>query len=227
MSLEIKDKQLSRIITLRMCTENKTELSEIEEISIVNKNFLDQDLNIDLTEISKLDNIKKISIKFFDITDEVVDALNKLEKLETLEILLCKVNTAKTIKNNLKKLTIYNTENFKVNLVESEKIEILRIENSGLIDLYDISKYKNLTRLEIVKGQIISIPKLSLLKNLEELYLNEINLQFNLEITGMEKLKLISLNGSKVENKNDYIKNIKEQNKNVKIYFNENNLPIQ
>lgn len=227
MSLEIKDKQLSRIITLRMCTENKTELSEIEEISIVNKNFLDQDLNIDLTEISKLDNIKKISIKFFDITDEVVDALNKLEKLETLEILLCKVNTAKTIKNNLKKLTIYNTENFKVNLVESEKIEILRIENSGLIDSYDISKYKNLTRLEIVKGQIISIPKLSLLKNLEELYLNEINLQFNLEITGMEKLKLISLNGSKVENKNDYIKNIKEQNKNVKIYFNENNLPIQ
>lgn len=225
--IDIKDKQLSRIITLRMCVENKTKLSEIQEISIVNRNFLNQDLNISLIEISKLEGIKKLSLKYFSITDEVIDSINSLENLETLEILNCNINSAQKIRNSIKNLFINNVKNLNISLFETKNIETLRIERVGLIDLYDISRYQNIERLELVNCQIISFPKLPLLKNLEKLYLNEIDLQFRLDVKGMEKLNFICLNGSKVENKNDYIKNIKLQNDKIKIIFDENNLPIQ
>ena len=66
-----------------------------------------------------------------------------------------------------------------------------------------------------------------MIKSLEELYLQEIDLQFDLEISNLQKLRFISLNGSKVKDRNTYIEKIKKQNSNIKIEFENTNKPIQ
>ena len=227
MGLNIDDKQLLRNIKLRMVVENKTELEEIDELSLVNKNFLGQDLGIDLTEIVKVKNLKNLSIKFFTITDEIIETLNKLEKLETIEILMCKMETSKIIKNNIKTIYIHSVEGLNIDNFQTENLEYIRIENSGLIDIYKLTKFSNLERLELVNCPIISVPKISMIKSLEELYLQEIDLQFDLEISNLQKLRFISLNGSTVKDRNTYIEKIKKQNSNIKIEFENTNKPIQ
>lgn len=227
MGLNIDDKQLLRNIKLRMVVENKTELEEIDELSLVNKNFLGQDLGIDLTEIVKVKNLKNLSIKFFTITDEIIETLNKLEKLETIEILMCKMETSKIIENNIKTIYIHSVEGLNIDNFQTENLEYIRIENSGLIDIYKLTKFSNLERLELVNCAIISVPKISMIKSLEELYLQEIDLQFDLEISNLQKLRFISLNGSKVKDRNTYIEKIKKQNSNIKIEFENTNKPIQ
>ena len=104
MEIDIKNKQLLRNIKLRMVVENKTTLEEIDEISLVNRNFLNQDLKIDLLEIYKLKNLKKLSIKFFTINDEIVKSLNKLENVEILEMYMCKFETAEKLNGNIKNI---------------------------------------------------------------------------------------------------------------------------
>lgn len=227
MEIDIKDKQLLRNIKLRMAIENITTLEEIKELSLVNKSFLNQDLKIDLLEIYKLKNLKKLSIKFFTINDEIIKALNKLENLEILEIYMCKFETQEKLNGNIKNICFYNAENLNLDILEIDNLEVIRIENSGLVDLYKLAKFEAIKRLEIVKCQIISIPKLNLLKSLKELYLQEIDLQFNLEIGELKELEYISLNGSKVDDKKEYIEKIKIQNNNVKVEFKDNNKPIQ
>ena len=73
---KIIDKNLSRIIKIKMCTNNLNSLEEIEDISIQDINLMQNKLNIDLTEIIKLKNLKNISLKFFEITDEIIEAIN-------------------------------------------------------------------------------------------------------------------------------------------------------
>ena len=224
MEIDIKDKQLLRNIKLRMAIENVTTLEEIKELSLVNKNFLNQELKIDLAEIGKFKNLKKLSIKFFTINDEIIKALNKLENLEILEIYMCKFETQEKLNGNIKNICFYNAENLNLDILEIDNLEVIRVENSGLIDLY---KFEAIKRLEIVKCPVISVPKINLLKSLRELYLQEIDLKFDLEIGDLKELEVISLNGSKVDNQKEYIEKIKIQNNNVTVEFKDNNRPIQ
>ena len=227
MEIDIKNKQLLRNIKLRMIVENKTKLEEIDELSLINKNFLNQDLKIDLLEIYKLKNLKKLSIKFFTINDEIIKVLNKLENLEILEVYMCKFETTEKLNGNIKNIYIFNAENWNLDILETNRVKVIRIENSGLVDLYKFVKFEEIERLEIIKSPVVSIPKLNLLKLLKRLYLQEIDLQFNLEIGELKKLEFISLNGSKVADKKEYIEKIKIQNENVKVEFKDNNRPIE
>lgn len=227
MEIDIKNKQLLRNIKLRMIVENKTKLEEIDELSLINKNFLNQDLKIDLLEIYKLKNLKKLSIKFFTINDEIIKVLNKLENLEILEVYMCKFETTEKLNGNIKNIYIFNAENWNFDILETNRVKVIRIENSGLVDLYKFVKFEEIERLEIIKCPVVSIPKLNLLKLLKRLYLQEIDLQFNLEIGELKKLEFISLNGSKVADKKEYIEKIKIQNENVKVEFKDNNRPIE
>lgn len=227
MEIDIKNKQLLRNIKLRMIVENKTKLEEIDELSLINKNFLNQDLKIDLLEIYKLKNLKKLSIKFFTINDEIIKVLNKLENLEILEVYMCKFETTEKLNGNIKNIYIFNAENWNLDILETNRVKVIRIENSGLVDLYKFVKFEEIERLEIIKCPVVSIPKLNLLKLLKRLYLQEIDLQFNLEIGELKKLEFISLNGSKVADKKEYIEKIKVQNENVKVEFKDNNRPIE
>ena len=227
MDININNKNLLKIVQLKLVTERKGNIDEIEEISITNKNFAEEILDIDLCEINKLKNLKRLSIKFFEITDEIIECINQLEHLESIEILMCNFQNTKCITQELKKLIVYNCQNFKIEILKNNITELISIEHSGMIDIYDLTKFDSIKTLRISECTVISLPKISTFNNLESLYLTGISLDLEFDITQMKNLKFISLNGSKVIDKEKYVQNLRRQNSNVEIEFEDSNLPIK
>lgn len=227
MSINIKDENLLKILQIKMSAENINDINKIEEISISDKNLADEKLNINLFEISNLKNLKSLSIKFFEITDEIVECLNSLEHLECIKFLMCDFKNTKSITKQLKKLIVNNCKEFKLNMIENNITEKISIQNSGIIDIYELTKYDLIKVLKISECTVISLPKVSMFKNIEKLYLNSINLDLEFDISEMKKLKFVSLNGSKTMDKEKYLQNLKSQNANIEIEFEDTNLPIE
>lgn len=228
MNEKIIDKNLSRIIKLKMCTNYLNDIEEIEDISIQDVNLMENKLNIDLTEITKLKNLKTISLKFFEITDDVIDAINQLKNVESIEFSMCVFNTKNRLPSNIKSIFIYNCQEFDLNILsENLNLEELQVIHSGMIDAANLKIFRNIKYLKLSYCSVISIPKLSELKSLEELYLNNIEIKYDIDISQIKNLKKISLNGSNVQNKEEYIQNLYKQNNNLIIEFKEDNLPTE
>lgn len=226
--MNIVNKNLSRIIKVKLCVDKINSIEDIEDICIQDMNLMQKKLNIDLTEISKLKKLKSLTLRFFEITDEVIEAINQLRYLENIEFSMCTFNTKKELANKIKSLIIYNCTNFSLNMLnERASLEELQLIHSGLVNINDISIFENLKYMKIANCNVISIPEISRFENLENLYLNEIDLQCDIDISKMKKLKFISLNGSKVNNEKDYIEKLRKQNNNLIIEFEKDNLPIE
>lgn len=228
MNEKILDKNLLRIIKIKMSTENINDIDSIEDISIQDMNLAQKKLNINLTEIVKLKNLKSLSLKFFEITDEIVEVINQLKSLEIVEFSMCTFKTKKELNKNLKSIIIYNCQEFDTNIIKNDiMLEELQIIHSGMIDIADIILFKRLRYLKLAHCNVISIQSLVNFENLERLYLNHVELYYDLNISQMHNLKFISLSGSNVQDKEKYIENIYEQNKLIEIEFYENDLPIE
>lgn len=202
MSAKIKDRNLSRIIKLKMCTSDINDIEEVEDISIQNINLMQNRLNIDLTEIVKLKKLRNLSLKFFEITDEFIEAINQLAHIKRIEFSMC------IFKNKI------------------ELLEELQIIHSGIVDISNIKKFKKVKYLKIAHCNVISIPSITALENLEQLYLNHLEIPYDIDISKMPNLKFISLSGSNVPNKEKYIEKLHKQNEKVTIEFKEDDLPI-
>ena len=228
MSGKIIDKNLLRIVKAKMCVNNLKTIDEVEDISIQNINLMQNKLDIDLTEITKLKNLKSMSLKFFKITDEVIDAINQLEYIEKIDFSMCVFKTRKALSKKLKSVNIYNCKEFDISMLnENEYLEELSLISSGIVDVFSLTILKNLKFLKLSDCNVISIPKISLLNNLEELYLNNIEILYNIDISNLIYLKFVSLNGSKVPDKQQYIEELQKQNEKLKIEYREDNLPIE
>ena len=228
MNKNIIDKNLSRIIKVKLCTSDINSLDEIEDISIQDINLMQRKLNIDLTEIVKLKKLKDLSLKFFEITDSVIESINQLEFIERIEFSMCVFKTTKKLTRALKSTTIYNCENFNINMLNTNiSLEELEIIHSGIVKVNELEVFKNLKILKLSDCNIISIPKISSFEHLEALFLNNTEIHYDIDISSMKKLDFISLSGSKVGNKNEYMKKLYKQKINLIIEFEENNLPIE
>ncbi|MBR0351447.1 MAG: hypothetical protein IJH76_06500 [Clostridia bacterium] len=224
----MKDKNLAREIKLKICTTSAKSYKDIEELNLTNINFLGNVLNINLKELVALENLKSLSLKFFDITDEVIDSINKLNNLNKLEFYMCEFKTSKALNPSINDLTFYCCNKLQKNIFK-ENITMKRLEltKSGIVDFSNLDLYQNLKELKVRDCDIISLQNISKLTNLEYIYLNNTELQYDFDINHMKNLKLISFNGSKTPDKELYIHNLKEQNENIKIEWREDDLPIE
>jgi len=224
----IKNQNLLRILKLKLCTTPAKKYTDIENIDISNKNLMGNNLDIDLTEIIKLSNLKTVSLKFFKITDDVIDSINKLEKLYKIEFYMCEFKTKRTLNKKIIDITIYCCKDFSKEILDkSTNIEKLELTNSGLVDMNDLQIFKDLKLIKIRDCSLISLPKISSLDKLEYIYLNNLDIQYDFDISKMNNLKLISLNGSKFINKESYIQNLKEIKPNLVIEDRDDDLPIE
>lgn len=227
MSESILDKNLSRIIKIKICASELESIDEIEDFCIQDINLMQRKLNIDLTEIVKIKNLKNLSLKFFEITDSVIESINQLEFIERIEFSMCKFKNKNKLFRNLKSLTVYNCEDFNINMIDTNiPLEELEIIHSGTVRVNELEVFKNLKKLKLSDCSIISIPNISSFEYLEELYLNNTDIQYEIDITNMKNLKYISLNGSSIGNKEEYVKKLYKQNINLAIEFEDDNLPI-
>lgn len=228
MSEKIIDKNLSRIIKLKMCTNDINDIEEIEDLSIQDVNLMQNKIYIDLIEIKKLINLKSVSLKFFEITNDIIEALNQLEYLEHIEFSMCIFKDINIVLRNIKSIIIYNCQDFSIDMLkENTTIEELQIIHSGIINISDLSKFKGLKYLKIAHCSAISIPNIRILESLEQLYLNHLEIPYDIDISKMKNLKLVSLSGSNVPNREKYIEKLSNQNKELTVIFEENDLPIE
>ena len=228
MNDKIIDKNLSRIIKVKMCTSNIRNIEDIEDICIQDINLMKNRLNIDLKEIVKLKNLKHISLKFFEISDEIIEKINQLEFLETIEFSMCIFRNKNKLSENLKSVIVYNCQDFNISMLsKSTALEELQIIHSGVVDVVSLNIFKNLKYLKISHCNVISIPHIAILENLEKLYLNNLEIPYDIDISKMQNLRFISLSGSKVPNREKCIQKLYEQNKKIIIEFEESDLPIE
>ena len=227
MSEKINDRNLSRIIKLKMCTSDINNIEEVEDISIQDINLMQNKLNIDLTEIVKLKKLKNLSLKFFEITDQVIETINQLEHIKRLEFSMCIFKNKIELPEKVQSVIIYNCQDFNTNMLnKNTDLEELQLIHSGIVDISNIKKFKKVKYLKIAHCNAISIPSITALENLEQLYLNHIEIPYDIDISKMPNLKFISLSGSNVPNKEKYIEKLYKQNEKVTIEFKEDDLPI-
>ena len=227
MSEKINDRNLSRIIKLKMCTSDINNIEEVEDISIQDINLMQNKLNIDLTEIVKLKKLKNLSLKFFEITDQVIETINQLEHIKRLEFSMCIFKNKIELPEKVQSVIIYNCQDFNTNMLnKNTDLEELQLIHSGIVDISNIKKFKKVKHLKIAHCNAISIPSITALENLEQLYLNHIEIPYDIDISKMPNLKFISLSDSNVPNKKKYIEKLHKQNKKITIEFKEDDLPI-
>ena len=227
MSEKINDRNLSRIIKLKMCTSDINNIEEVEDISIQDINLMQNKLNIDLTEIVKLKKLKNLSLKFFEITDQVIETINQLEHIKRLEFSMCIFKNKIELPEKVQSVIIYNCQDFNTNMLnKNTDLEELQLIHSGIVDISNIKKFKKVKYLKIAHCNAISIPSITALENLEQLYLNHIEIPYDIDISKMPNLKFISLSGSNVPNKEKYIEKLHKQTEKVTIEFKEDDLPI-
>ena len=226
--MSIKDKNLEKIIKMNLLYNNKTNINDVSELCIQNKNFLGNYLNINLSEIKFLKKLKSLSLKFFEIDNKIIDILNSMDLLTKIEFEMCNFNNNISLDDKFESLRIHNCTNFNSEFINNMKnLKILDVYHSGIIDIGYFKRFKLLETLKINDCIIINLHEILNLENLENLYLNKVELRENINIGKMNKLKYICLNGSKVIDKQTYIKELKSQNMNIIIEFEDSVLPFE
>ena len=222
----LEDINLLKKIYFIINNNNIKNYKEITDLNLFNKSLSGKILNIDLKEIIELEGLEKLTLNHFTITDETLDILNKLEKLYKIEFYFCEFKTNKTLEHKMQEVMFYSCKTAPINILNNiTNIEKLTIINSGFINISDLQTFINLKYLKINKCEILSLPMIEKLINLEKLYLNNIQLEYEFNITMMTNLGFISFNGSKHYDKQSYINNLKKQNVDLLIEWEEDDFP--
>ena len=186
---------LQNILEIEEITEN--DLKKIENISLNKKMLNGKENDIELKEIERIPNLKTIVISNFEINSQILEILNNHKKLEIIQFSRCKFREIIPINKNIKYIVIDKCQDFKLNLINNNKI--VRIIDAKV----ELSGGENLNRTK-------------------ELYLQKCEIQNSIKLCEYLKLKILNLDGSKFEK--DIINNI---SKNVKLSWKDTYNPIE
>ncbi len=175
-----------------------SDLKLVKELNLTNKTFSGKSKNINLDFLRFTNNLEKISIQHFDISNNVIDILNSLNNLYSIEFSFCKFN----FKNNL----------------ENKKLQSIYINCCSVKDYSKIKLTRNFT---IIGENKLNLKILENKSNVENLSLNNCNINNFKYIKDFYNLKILNLDGSVFDEKN-----LQNLNRNIAISNLERYLPI-
>ena len=175
-----------------------SDLKLVKELNLSNKTFSGKSKNINLDFLRFTNNLEKISIQHFDISNNVIDILNSLNNLYSIEFSFCKFN----FKNNL----------------ENKKLQSIYI---NCCSVKDYSKIKLTKSFTIIGENKLNLKILENKSNVENLSLNNCNINNFKYIKDFYNLKILNLDGSVFDEKN-----LQNLNRNIEISNLERYLPI-
>ncbi|MBO5349620.1 MAG: hypothetical protein J6A89_07385 [Clostridia bacterium] len=100
-----------------------------------------------------------------------------------------------------------------------KNVEILQLRDCKNIDINHILNFK-LQTLKILNTKIINFRSIQNIDTLENLYLNEVDLNNELNYEKLTKLKKINFDGSFINNKKEFLSQF--ETKNINISFSKN-----
>lgn len=175
-----------------------SDLKLVKELNLTNKTFSGKSKNINLDFLRFTNNLEKISIQHFDISNNVIDILNSLNNVYSIEFSFCKFN----FKNNL----------------ENKKLQSIYINCCSVKDYSKIKLTRNFT---IIGENKLNLKILENKSNVENLSLNNCNINNFKYIKDFYNLKILNLDGSVFDEKN-----LQNLNRNIEISNLERYLPI-
>lgn len=131
------------------------DLLNVEELSLSNVSFSGEKRNIDLLELKKLPNIRKLDLQYFNIDTETISMINMFRKLDSLQLASCDFSSNEVLRNIALRSLVFNSCRIK----DYSKIfapQILTVINAKNIRLDDLQGIENVEVLNlqnsIVKG---------------------------------------------------------------------------
>lgn len=197
------DEEVTKVIRFKLKKYNdrieENDLKAIEDFDLSNKTLSGREKNIDLSFLEMMPNLKRISLQYFKIDNNIVNILNSLEKLTVLELNFC--------------------ECYFNNKLENKNLLSLSLNCCRINNYLKISLTKNFT---IIGENKLNLQFLENKLNTENLYLNNCKIEKFDYIEYFSNLKKLNLDGSIVDQK----KELKKLNKKVNISFLDKYLPV-
>lgn len=177
-----------------------------------------------ITEVSALSSIP--TLKYLDISHNVLTNINLLGRLSNLEILKLTGNVIQNIYSfgsliNLKELHLnFNYIEDIHSLRKNKKLEYLNLTSNQIKDVEPLRSLQNLKYLYISANQVTSINYLKYLTSLEELSLNNNKIKDFSPLREMTNLRELLLDENPIKrNSENIIKDIAFNNPNLKRIF--------
>ena len=152
------------------------DLEKVRSITLQSSKLSDEKTDIILSEIALCENIEDLLICGFEIDEDFLDVINELSKLKVLQFSECTFFSQKKLRTFMNMLVLDRCENLGIAVGNSRKIRIIG-QNRSLIDLNDLGE----------------------LNNVEELYLNSLDI-FNIsKVRELSGLRMLDLSGSSID----------------------------
>lgn len=197
------DEEVTKVIRFKLKKYDdridENDLKAIEDFDLSNRTLSGREKNIDLSFLEMMPNLKRISLQYFKIDNNIVNILNSLEKLTVLELSFCECYFNNKLENK-------NLLNISLNCC--------RVWNYSKINLT-----KNFT---IIGENNLYLNALENKSKVESLYLNNCEIKNFESIEYFYNLKYLNLDGSFVDNKSE----LKKINQKIKISNLDKYLPI-
>ncbi len=179
------------------------ELNKVDELVINLKDIINDEEDFNFDDIRKFNNLKRLTLRFFEINLKTILILNIINKLQDITFDNCKINNLNKLKE-LKSLSLINC-NVNVNVIENMKsLEYLTIINDR-INLNILNNLNNLKYLNLsyckVKGELYNI-------NIETLCIDNTNIENYNFIKKLVKLKNVYIDVYQFETYKKYFINL-------------------
>ena len=181
--MEIQSENIKKYLinNLDLKDEGNIELSDIlkiEELNLNRLNYKLKEAKFIPEELGYFKELRKCSLNEFLINDDIKKNISKLEKLEKLTLNHCIITGYDKITNKLKQIYL-NYSNFEfVNILEcKESLEKMTLKNVINVDIENISKFANITELELLNCEVKKFEFITNLTNLKKLKIIGCNLE--------------------------------------------------
>lgn len=214
MGIKFESENLTNYIGFRL-DKLEDEFTE-EELNTLTELVIDYEPTIDINLLKYFKNLETLELRNFDIDEHTIENIIFLKKLKNLKFQLCTIDS-------INKLNQINLTGLHLDCCEMKDYSII-YEMTNLTELsltgqenIDINKINNLTNLKYLNiSHTICTKDVLNLKNIEELYIDNTNIE-NIEFTlDMPKLIKLGLSDSQYNNKTEIINKLKQ--KNIQIY---------
>lgn len=180
--MKLVDQNVAKAISYKVGKFNKEHLEEedflkVEEISLNNRGFSGEIRGIKLEDLALLPNLKTLTLQYFILDDHIIDLLNSISRLATLHLASCDYRSNKEL----------NNESMKTLILQSCKVALDKINAPE--NFYAVGSDKPL-----------DISKLKGKEDVRRLFIQKSNVRGISTITECDKLEVLNLDGSIVDN---------------------------
>lgn len=154
------------------------DLKKVKNISLNSKDLELKEKIFSKEDFEGLKYVETLTLNSFNITNDIIEGLNKILNLKFLILNHCKLIDNTAIENNLEKLIINYPHQLNINIFSNvTNIEMIKLININQIDIEELLRFTSLKKLSIYNSKILSFEKLENINKLQELNLDGSNIE--------------------------------------------------